>query len=295
MKSRLPISLMRKVMEVGVITYLVCMIPCGQSFADEPSVEFVSSTAQTVPEEIAWSRTTISDTLRLIDVHKKSLEAKLQSLRQAGASVLVVSKGRGVSDFFSALDLRGRDLYPVGSNIIEAYGDWGTGISQEKDFVNPAAGYSTYLFGLQVGLCRLNFALFNWDTWFSQDCDLVTPDAKDLLRWSLVEFLANTPTQSGGDLLNFQYNQVLYMMEEHLPYTIKDGLVSCPDLFGIFGVDSFYLMREASGSIPGYKILISENDPWKAKFVALPVNVSDYISNAHLDQTRMIISFQPQS
>lgn len=266
----------------------------AESSSDNTSVVFIAASPQLLPAQIKWSSNALRGANNLLQKQAREIRAKFTLMQHGGASVVKVSKGQSLASKFVNLGLSQKDYFPMGSNLIGVYGDWGTKIKFETTIIDAIAQYPDYLSGLKEGTCRLSLALFNWDTWFAPDCVVVIPRAPEYLRWSLVSFLANTPSLTGGDLLNYKYSQVRYMMDQKLTYTVENGKIVCPGLESLFKVTKIPLRTQASGIIPGYEIVIEPNDIWRAKFILSHINLETLIADAHLEELGSFISFQPR-
>ncbi len=237
------------------------------SSAIEPRNELKigNSSDVVVPDDLKWSREGISAAEQLIQDLREPADALLASLRDDGVSSLHITR--------SAEDLVPEEIvgqYPA----FDAYNhevsiaglrDWGAAAKeltfQPSDDINVA----NYMVSFEPGLCRLSFALFNWNTWFSPDCKVSAASAQTYLQMSLVSWMDNSPSVSTSAYFGYLY-ALKDIVTNHIEYSVVDGRMYSEALEAIMEPQGIPLERPTDSDAVGYKITLDPQDKWSITF-----------------------------
>ncbi|MFM5903472.1 MAG: hypothetical protein ACKOOD_00110 [Microbacteriaceae bacterium] len=218
-----------------------------------------------VPDDLKWSTEAISAAEELIQDLRKPADALLVSLRDDGVSSLQITRSSAnlvpeeIVGQYPAFDAYNHKVSVAGLR------DWGdaakTRTFQPSDDINVA----NYLVSFEPGLCRLSFALFNWNTWFSPDCKVSVATAQTYLQMSLVSWMDNSPSASTSAYFGYLY-ALKDIVTNHIDYSVVDGRMYSEALEAIMEPQGILLERPTDSDAVGYKITLDPQDKWSITF-----------------------------
>lgn len=254
----------------GVITsFIVLAFSISPSIANaiEPRSELTigNSSDVLVPSDLRWSADAISAADQLLEDLRKPADELLTSLRDDGVSSLQIAR--------SAEDLVAEDIvgqYPAFDSYnhkvsIAGLRDWG--VAAKDVTFQPADDISVanYLVTFEPGLCRLSFALFNWNTWFSPDCKVFAASPETYLQMSLVSWMDNSPSVSTDAYFGYLY-ALKDIVTNRIEYSVVDGRMYSEALEAIMEPQGILIERPTDSVAVGYKITLDPQDKWNITF-----------------------------
>jgi hypothetical protein len=239
----------------------------------DAGVTRVEATRVAVPQALRWSQPAVKAASNLLDEAQSGLELVLDDFRSDGASYLVISNQP--QRLFSATYFEAYPEYAEYENAwnIEGFTAWGASAGGRDSSLDESASLSAKLVGFADGGCRLQFDLWNWNTWFAPDCSVVVADPKSLLRAELIQAIGELKPFPGE---YFDVAETLGMISSvQAPYSVADGEIVCPYLRDIEYRNTplplsqpFYHSKagepvnQSGFELTGYNIEVDPADKW---------------------------------
>ncbi len=254
------------------------------SAATRHEVEYIEDATfdDFVPEGLEWPQ----DALKRVPVLAESSIADAQStfdrLKAAGASSVTISSGRLLNDLPEFTRYEDLDLLNHESTLV-GRGEWAAEVGKEQFGQVATTDWNSSLVGFTPGVCRLSWALLNWDTWFSPDCTVLSATPEQYLRVALASTLYYSDGMSSG-----AGYEILSSLEaistERLPYEVRDGVLFAPELGDDWGFAEFgiQLVRPVAENSAGYEIEIDGQDPYHFIVRALSPTMQDLADRARV-------------
>lgn len=219
----------------------------------------------TVPANLVWSKEALAYSSELLADLQKPADALLKKMRDSGANSLQITRS---GPALIPVDIVGKyksfDIY--NSKIsISGTKDWGV-LADDVTF-QPSGdiNVANYLVTFELGPCRLSFALFNWNTWFSPDCKVKVASTETYLQMSLVSWIDNAPSVSTE-----AYFDILCALKDivtnKIDYQINDGRIYSVALEAIMRPEGIPLERPTDSLALGYRIDIDSQHRWNITF-----------------------------
>jgi hypothetical protein len=215
-----------------------------------------------VPEGLEWPQETLNQVHGLLEPSIYRANKLLEQLKAGGASSVTVTAGKMLNDVPEFT--RYADVQVLNhESKLSGRGDWGVEVGKSELRYSMTADWNSWLVGFKPGVCRLNWALFNWDTWFSPDCAVIYATPEQYLRVALAAYLFYTSgvTSGGGFELAMALEEI---SAYRLPYEVRDGVLFASDLDKGWGfADSgILLVQPVRDGYAGYEIEIDEQDSY---------------------------------
>jgi hypothetical protein len=209
-------------------------------------------------------------------------QSTLDRLKAAGASSVTISSGRLLNDLPEFTRYEDLDVLNNESTLV-GRGEWAAEVGKEQFGQVATADWNSSLVGFTPGVCRLSWALLNWDTWFSPDCTVLSATPEQYLRVALASTLYYSDGMSSG-----AGYEILSSLEaistERLPYEVRDGVLFAPELGDDWGFAEFgiQLVRPVAENSAGYEIEIDGQDPYHFIVRALSPTMQDLADRARV-------------
>lgn len=234
------------------------------SVATRHEVEYIEDSKfdDFVPEGLEWPQETLNQVHGLLEPSIYRANKLLEQLKAGGASSVTVTAGKMLNDVPEFT--RYADVQVLNhESKLSGRGDWGVEAGKSELSYSMTADWNSWLVGFKPGVCRLNWALFNWDTWFSPDCAVIYATPEQYLRVALAAYLFYTSgvTSGGGFELAMALEEI---SAYRLPYEVRDGVLFASDLDKGWGfADSgILLVQPVRDGYAGYEIEIDEQDSY---------------------------------
>jgi hypothetical protein len=234
------------------------------SAATRHEVEYIEDSKfdDFVPEGLEWPQETLNQVHGLLEPSIYRANKLLEQLKAGGASSVTVTAGKMLNDVPEFT--RYADVQVLNhESKLSGRGDWGVEVGKSELRYSMTADWNSWLVGFKPGVCRLNWALFNWDTWFSPDCAVIYATPEQYLRVALAAYLFYTSgvTSGGGFELAMALEEI---SAYRLPYEVRDGVLFASDLDKGWGfADSgILLVQPVRDGYAGYEIEIDEQDSY---------------------------------
>jgi hypothetical protein len=257
----------------------------SQASAETPhGVEYVDDASfdDFVPEGLEWPSEALLQVHGLLEPNIYRANKLLDQLKAAGASSVTISAGKLLNDVPEFT--RYEDLQVLNNESqLSGRGDWGIEVGSSELTYFVTADWNSWLVGFKPGVCRLSWALFNWDTWFSPDCAVISATPEQYLRVALASFLFYTSGATSGG--GFELAMALEEISAYrLPYEVRDGVLFAPDLDKGWGfADSgIPLIEPVRDGYAGYEIEIDGQDPYHFVVGAISPTMQDLADRARV-------------
>jgi hypothetical protein len=257
----------------------------SQASAETPhGVEYVDDASfdDFVPEGLEWPSEALLQVHGLLEPNIYRANKLLDQLKAAGASSVTISAGKLLNDVPEFT--RYEDLQVLNNESqLSGRGDWGIEVGSSELTYFVTADWNSWLVGFKPGVCRLSWALFNWDTWFSPDCAVISATPEQYLRVALASFLFYTSGATSGG--GFELAMALEEISAYrLPYEVRDGVLFAPDLDKGWGfADSgIPLIEPVRDGYAGYEIEIDGQDPYHFVVRAISPTMQDLADRARV-------------
>jgi hypothetical protein len=234
------------------------------SAATRHEVEYVEDATfdDFVPEGLEWPQEALNQVRGLLEPSIYRANKLLEQLKAGGASSVTISAGKLLNDMPEFT--RYSDVQVLNhESKLSGIGDWGVEVGKSELSYSMTADWNSWLVGFKPGVCRLNWSLFNWDTWFSPDCAVISATPEQYLRVALAAYLFYTSgvTWGGGFELAMALEEI---SAYRLPYEVRDGVLFASDLDKGWGfADSgILLVQPVRDGYAGYEIEIDEQDSY---------------------------------
>ena len=234
------------------------------SAATRHEVEYIEDSTfdDFVPEDLVWPQEALNQVHSSLEPSIHRANKLLDQLKAAGASSVTISAGKILNDVPEFT--RYEDLQVLNNESqLSGRGDWGIEVGSSELTYFVTADWNSWLVGFKPGVCRLSWTLFNWDTWFSPDCAVISATPEQYLRVALASFLFYTSGATSGG--GFELAMALEEISAYrLPYEVRDGVLFAPDLDKGWGfADSgIPLLEPVRDGYAGYEIEIDEQDSY---------------------------------
>ena len=234
------------------------------SAATRHEVEYIEDSTfdDFVPEDLVWPQEALNQVHSSLEPSIHRANKLLDQLKAAGASSVTISAGKILNDVPEFT--RYEDLQVLNNESqLSGRGDWGIEVGSSELTYFVTADWNSWLVGFKPGVCRLSWTLFNWDTWFSPDCAVISATPEQYLRVALASFLFYTSGATSGG--GFELAMALEDISAYrLPYEVRDGVLFAPDLDKGWGfADSgIPLLEPVRDGYAGYEIEIDEQDSY---------------------------------
>lgn len=234
------------------------------SAATRHEVEYIEDSKfdDFVPEGLEWPQEALNQVHGLLEPSIYRANKLLEQLKAGGASSVTISAGKLLNDMPEFT--RYSDVQVLNhESKLSGIGDWGVEVGKSDLSYSMTADWNSWLVGFKPGACRLSWALFNWDTWFSPDCAVISATPEQYLRVALASFLFYTSGATSGG--GFELAMALEEISAYrLPYEVRDGVLFAPDLDKGWGfADSgIPLVEPVRDGYAGYEIEIDEQDSY---------------------------------
>jgi hypothetical protein len=234
------------------------------SVATRHEVEYIEDSKfdDFVPEGLEWPQETLNQVHGLLEPSIYRANKLLEQLKAGGASSVTVTAGKMLNDVPEFT--RYSDVQVLNhESKLSGRGAWGVEVGKSELSYSMTADWNSWLVGFKPGVCRLNWTLFNWDTWFSPDCAVISATPEQYLRVALAAYLFYTSgvTSGGGFELAMALEEI---SAYRLPYEVRDGVLFASDLDKGWGfADSgIPLVQPVRDGYAGYEIEIDEQDSY---------------------------------
>lgn len=264
-------------------------MPALASVAIEGGVEVENpSEEQTfVPENLTWPQEALDKVPGIMQGSVTKAQSLIDQLKADGASSITITSGERVNEIADFTRYKDLDVLNHSSTLI-GRGDWAVEVGRKLHEESATADWSASLVGFEPGICRLSWALFNWDTWFSSDCRVISATPEQYLRIALASSFYYSDALDDGP--SYEVSSALQQVSEYqLSYTIKNGMLFAPELetdwgFAESGIPLNQAPSEGSG---GYKIQVDANDAYRFVIVVVPPAMQALASRARvIEDTR---------
>lgn len=254
------------------------------SAATRHEVEYIADSTfdDFVPEDLEWPQEALNQVHGSLEPSIFRANKLLDQLKAAGASSVTISAGKLLNDVPEFT--RYEDLQVLNNESqLSGRGDWGIEVGSSELTYFVTADWNSWLVGFKPGVCRLSWALFNWDTWFSPDCAVISATPEQYLRVALASFLFYTSGATSGG--GFELAMALEEISAYrLPYEVKDGVLFAPDLdkgwgFADSGIPLSEPVRDGNA---GYEIEIDGQDPYHFVVRAISPTMQDLADRARV-------------
>ena len=234
------------------------------SAATRHEVEYIedSNFDDFVPEGLEWPQEALNQVHGLLEPSIYRANKLLEQLEAGGASSVTISAGKLLNDVPEFT--RYEDLQVLNhESLLSGRGDWGLEVGSSELTYFVTADWNSWLVGFKPGVCRLSWALFNWDTWFSPDCAVISATPEQCLRVALAAHLFYTSGATSGG--GFELAMALEEISAYrLPYEVRDGVLFAPDVdkgwgFADSGIPIVEPVRDGHA---GYEIEIDEQNSY---------------------------------
>lgn len=215
-----------------------------------------------VLEGLEWPQDASEKALRLLEDEKANAQSILDQLKEDGASSVTITAGDLLNEIPEFTRYEDLAVLNHESDLV-GRGDWAVDVGKKQFGRSVTADWNASLVGFAPGICRLNWALFNWDTWFSPECSVLSATPEQYLRVALASSLYYSDAISSGagyELLS----SLETISAEMLPYEVIDGVLFAPDLGDDWGFaeSGIPLVSPASEGSAGYEIEIDGQDAY---------------------------------
>jgi hypothetical protein len=240
------------------------------SAATRHEVEYIEDATfdDFVPEGLEWPQETLNQVHGLLEPSIYRANKLLDQLKDDGASSVTVTAGKMLNDVPEFT--RYADVQVLNhESKLSGRGDWGVEAGKSELSYSMTADWNSWLVGFKPGVCRLEWALLNWDTWFSPDCAVISATPEQYLRVALASFVFYGPDVTSGG--GFELAMALEEISAYrLPYEVRDGVLFASDLdkgwgFTESGIKLILPVRDGRA---GYEIEIDEQDAYHFIFRA---------------------------
>lgn len=234
------------------------------SAATRHEVEYIEDSKfdDFVPEGLEWPQEALNQVHGLLEPSIYRANKLLEQLEATGASSVTISAGKLLNDMPEFT--RYADVQVLNNESqLSGRGDWGVEVGKSELSYSMTADWNSWLVGFKPGVCRLSWALFNWDTWFSPDCAVISATPEQYLRVALASFLFYTSGATSGG--GFELAMALEEISAYrLPYEVRDGVLFAPDVDKGWGfADSgIPLVEPVRDGYAGYEIEIDEQNSY---------------------------------
>ena len=274
----------------GIAVGVIClsMVTATQSaFASTPlrsgvDVEEPASAENVVPHGLNWPQKAVDKVPGLLEPEIIKAQSMLDQLKAAGASSVTISSGRQLNE--TPEFTRFADLAALNhESTLLGRGDWAAEVGKKQFGQAATADWNSSLVGFTPGICRLGWALLNWDTWFSPDCAVLSATTEQYLRVALASSLYYSDGMSSGvgyELLS----SLETIAADMLPYEVRAGSIFAPDLGDEWGFSEsgIPLVRPVTEGRAGYEIEIDEQDSYHFIVRALSPTMQDLSDRARV-------------
>ena len=275
---------------VSIATSITPAEASGDKYGDMWDVEELQPWSifdSEIPKNLAWPKSSLQLAGKAQGSVKNALEDQIASLARKGAKKIrqvFTSKGPNLPKTWLSYVPEIRNYYLIG------YAD---GKEIARSTLLPKANWpvASRLVRLEKQNCKpIEFAIFNFESWFSDLCSIKLAPNADYLRSSIWEF----HTSPHEDLrleytVQFYWMQLLACSSWDQPYTIKNGVYTCPFNQPHFGASSFKLSY--LGGQGGYKFNIKP-EVGKVTIALSAPDYLDYAKHAWLSKGSMKITFR---
>lgn len=270
----------------GLLFFVLLSAPLN-AFASTPvtaavEVEEAEKIDNFVPDGLKWPQDAVDKVPGLLESNMAKAQSMLDQLKDAGASSVTISAGRQLNE--TPEFTRYEDLAVLNNeSALVGRGDWGSEVGENQFGQASTADWNLSLVGFTPGICRLNWALFNWDTWFSPDCAVLSATPEQYLRVALASslyFSDGITSGAGYELLS----SLETISADTLPYEVRDGVLFAPDLRDDWGFaeSGIPLVRPVTEASAGYEIEIDGQDPYHFVVRAISPTMQDLADRARV-------------
>lgn len=285
---------MKKVLQAR-ITFAVSLLLLGLSTPAQASVPIATgvevenpSGEQTfVPDNLTWPQEALDKVPGILQESVANAQSLLDQLKADGASSITITSGKRVNEIADFTRYKDLDALNHTSTLV-GRGDWAVEVGRKLHEESVTADWKASLVGFEPGICRLSWALFNWDTWFSPDCKVLSATPEQYLRIALASSFYYSEALAAGP--GYEVLSALQQVSDYqLSYTIQDGLLFAPELETDWGFaeSGIPLTQAPSEGSAGYKIQIDANDAYRFVVVGVAPAMQDLASRARvIEDTR---------
>lgn len=207
------------------------------SVATRHEVEYIEDATfdDFVPEGLEWPQETLNQVHGLLEPSIYRANKLLDQLKDDGASSVTVTAGKMLNDVPEFT--RYADVQVLNHESKLSGRDWGVEAGKSELSYSMTADWNSWLVGFKPGVCRLEWALLNWDTWFSPDCAVISATPEQYLRVALASFVFYGPDVTSGG--GFELAMALEEISAYrLPYEVRDGVLFASELDKGWGLPS---------------------------------------------------------
>lgn len=236
-----------------------------------------------IPTKITWSEASKSLAKRAIDSAAAELNSMLKELRAQGATSVTTRSTEATNTYLKKyglhyLKISYQGLRPDGSN---------TGVVNE--FPKVQSAQVNNLVTLNKSKCSLlSFNLFNTDTWFQTQCEVVKPTIEKFLRARLAIEINSGPGNL-PDEINYELSKLRYLLKHKIAFKISGDTLTFNPARTPFGDDNSVWLKSQSGWFD-FEITV-DREKLVAQIKYLAPRPEILFKHAHYDRDSNSINF----